>query len=149
MAIWYEPWCCKYNGGCCFLSSKYRSTQSNKSGWRPSDVVGRWKSINSQFIRNDESNVTTSVAPIHFRVLYNLQPSCSDPCNESTSNLFKYIWILYFKKSCINKCAFYKIRTCTSNPCAHAASTNFCNLDMLGIALRDGVCEPHAAQIAV
>lgn len=34
--------------------------------------------------------------------------------------------------------------TCTSNPCAQAASTIFCSRDMLGMAVRDGRCVPHA-----
>lgn len=84
MDIFHSPWCCKYNGGCCLLSWKYRKTQSNNSGWRPSDELGRWKSINWQLIRSDDRSVTTSVAPIHFLVLYNLQPSCSDPCKSET-----------------------------------------------------------------
>lgn len=38
--------------------------------------------------------------------------------------------------------------TCTSNPWAQAASTNFWSFDMLGIALLDVACAFHAAQIA-
>lgn len=52
------PWCWRYSGGECCLSSKYRSTQLKSSGCRPSDAVGRWKSTNWQFIRSQESTVT-------------------------------------------------------------------------------------------
>lgn len=37
---------------------------------------------------------------------------------------------------------------CTSNPRVQAASTIFCSRNMLGIAVRDGPCVPHAEYIA-
>lgn len=79
---WFKcaPWCWRYKGGVYTRgSSKYWNTQLNSSGWRPSDDVGRWKSTSWQLILSHERTVTTSVAPIHFLVLYSLQPSCSEP----------------------------------------------------------------------
>lgn len=96
-----------------------RSVPPSSSTYRTVDKLSYTKT-NGQWtlamVLKNSGSVQTSVEPIHFLVLCNFRPSCSEPC--------------------------------TSNPRVHAASTIFCKRDMLGIAVRDGPCVPHAEYIA-
>lgn len=132
------PWCCKYNGGVwTFDSEKYFKTQLNSAVCRPSGDVGRWKSMSWQWILSHEKTVTTFSKNV---ISFPTVKKSTQPFLVRTSVAPIHFRVLCSLPSCSEPW--------TSNPRVQAASTIFCSRSMLGIAVRDGPCVPHAEYMA-